>query len=374
MATRRAAQPCVRANKGVASIVPLSGAPAAATFDVKDLAASGHGARVRPHYSRVHPVVAPLTPWLRQWARRSEMVTNETPAELPEFAEQLDRPLFKFRGFDREKDLNADYQGYAASLLRDGLIYCASPFEMNDPWEGRPAFTVPNHPFDHPACQAFVDALLEGHAESERKGYRELLEKTGLEFWANKMQDHHREMHRGFGIFSMSTDCTHPLQWGYYGSGHRGFCWILDHKVAPFARAVRVDYADEHPHIDFPNWKKGTLVKAAFQTKARHWQHEGEYRILLPQTKAPAHFTEVEHNGVGKKGLGRYLKVPTNAIIGIIFGNHMPHAEAGTLIRLAREFGRKLEFGNAVLHRRKFEMAVKELDRSQVEGLSKIGL
>jgi hypothetical protein len=65
MATRRAAQSRLRANKGVASFVPLGGAPAAATFDVQDLVASSHGEkRCRRRVRRSIQFLVDVTPEL----------------------------------------------------------------------------------------------------------------------------------------------------------------------------------------------------------------------------------------------------------------------------------------------------------------------
>jgi hypothetical protein len=298
------------------------------------------------------------------------MSAMETRAVGWEFAEQHEGPLFKFRGFDIEKDINPDYQGYAASLLRDGLIYCASSFEMNDPWEGRPAFSVPPYPFEHPKTQAFVEALLDGQPDQDKPRWRALLKKTGLERHCNEMQDMHRDGHKTFGVYSMSANCVHPLQWGYYANGHRGFCWMFSNKVAPFSRAARVSYESDHPEVDWARWKELNLVRLSFLIKARHWSHEDEYRILLPQRDSPEHFSVVPHNGRGPKGLGRYLKVPVDAVHGVIFGQAMRHSEAGAIVRTAREYGRNLEFRCALLHRRKFEMATRLLSPKEVERLS----
>jgi hypothetical protein len=287
------------------------------------------------------------------------------------FAEERDGPLFKFRGFDATKDLNPDYQGYAASMLRDGLIYCASPFEMNDPWEGRPAFSAPSHPFEHPESQAFVEVLLEGRPESEKPRGRELIRKFGFDVACNEMQDGHRENQRRFGIYSMATDSTHPLQWGYYANGHRGFCWVINNKIAPFARAAKVDYAEEHPAIEWVRWKELDLVRLSLLTKAKHWLHEGEYRILVPEREAPDRFQVVPHNGNGPKGAGKYIRVPPEAIVGVIFGHDMMHSEMGEIVRLAREYGRNLQYGHAMIHRRKYEMATRELSATEIEKLAR---
>jgi hypothetical protein len=304
------------------------------------------------------------------------VMDNEKLRAAPawEVAENRDGPLFKFRGFDATKDLNPDYQGYAASLLRDGLIYCASPFEMNDPWEARPAFSAPSQAFDHPECQAFVEVLLDGRPESEKPRGRELLRRVGFEAACNEMQDTHRENQKYFGIYSMATDCGHPLQWGYYADGHRGFCWVIDNKISPFARAAKVDYADERPAIEWVRWKQLDLVKLSLLTKSRHWHHEGEYRILVPENDRPDVYQVIPHNGTGAKGMGKYLRVPHEAIAGVIFGHDMPRSQAGAIVRLARQFGRTLEYRCALLHRRSFEMATRLLRPEEVEHIAGLSL
>jgi hypothetical protein len=76
MATRCAAQPRVRANKGVASIVPLRGAAAAATFDVDDFLPNLHGAN-RAGVGCGDPSSGRRAPyWMRHQRRRREVASK----------------------------------------------------------------------------------------------------------------------------------------------------------------------------------------------------------------------------------------------------------------------------------------------------------
>lgn len=54
-------------------------------------------------------------------------------------------------------------------------------------------------------------------------------------------------------------------------------------------------------------------------TKAKRWCHEDEYRIVLPGV--PESQLVVPHNGPGSVPMGRYLKVPSESLLGAIFGN-----------------------------------------------------
>lgn len=279
-------------------------------------------------------------------------------------------PLFKFRVFDPVRDPDPEWQGYAASLLRDGLIYCASPHDLNDPWEGRPPFTIPDPQTDPEHARRFGDMLYEtSQGGGSRDDLEDWLQRVGYAAAARELQDVHWRDNRGVGLFCMAGNPVHPLMWSYYALGHQGFCWIIDHQQRPFSAAAKVDYLPDCPTIDWARWKQLNLVKLALLTKAQFWQHEDEYRIIVPRVDAPEHFTIVPHNGNGQQPRGRFLRVDPESIVGVIFGAGMSLESRRVIAGLATQYRPQFEFNAAALHRRQYRMAIRLIEGEELTAL-----
>jgi hypothetical protein len=295
----------------------------------------------------------------------NESPKRSEPVELPQLAVHLSGPVYKFRSYDNARDTDPQCQGSAASLLRDNLIYCASPWDMNDPWEGRPAFAVPEGPPDDPNVRAFVKAFIDTLPEPDRPGGEKWLLDNGIENACRLMQDAHHRENKGIGLYSVSASVEHPLQWSYYANGHRGFCWVFENKCPPFAAAAKVRYEPECPTINWAAWRQdNTLLQASLLTKGAHWVHEQEYRVLVPRTSAPDLFDVVPYTGGPPAPLGRYLRIPAHALLGVVLGGGISLPVAGSIARMSRDYGRNLHFYKAGIHRKKYEMAIGELSQA----------
>ena len=276
--------------------------------------------------------------------------------------------LYKFRRFDEVRDIDPDCQGYAASLLRDLLIYCASPWDLNDPWEARPAFLVPNYDIDSEHAKPYINSLRRIQRPDQETAAEKWIREVGWEAATRRMQV---ELHRSnskFGIFSLAGNPIHELLWSYYGDGQRGYCWIVNREVEPFGSAAKVIYQSDRPELDWSRWDELNHLKLSFLMKSDKWTHEDEYRVVLPPN-APAHLTVVPHNGNGPPLLGRYLKIPTDALIGVIFGGAMDPARRGHIIRLARKYGRDIGFFETGIHGRKYEIIIREVSAQEIASL-----
>jgi hypothetical protein len=301
--------------------------------------------------------------------REGEMAKQEGKeggaTEPWERAENLEGPVYKFRSFDAARDSNPDYQGGAASLLRDNLIYCASPWDMNDLWEGRPSFRVPTGLPDSPEVRAFAKVFGDSLPESDRAGGERWLREHGIEAACRLMQDSHYRDNKDVGIYSVSASVELPLQWSYYANGHRGYAWVFDNKSRPFSVAAKVYYEKECPTINWATWRRDNVLKASFLTKADHWLHEQEYRVILPRTSAPHLFDVVPYAGPGTAPMGRYLRIPPGALLGVVFGVGAPRSIAGSIVKMAREYGRSLQFYKCGIHRDKFEVVAVDISPTE---------
>ena len=279
--------------------------------------------------------------------------------------------LYKFRTFDATCDIDPQYQGHAASLLRDSLIYCASPWDMNDPWEARPAFVVPDCEIGSERAKPYINSLCGIQHPKQRAAAEKWLREVGWREATLRMQ---RELHKSnskFGLFCLAGNPTHELLWAYYAHGHRGYCWIINGEVEPFASAAKIVYQSNRPELDWSRWDELDHVTLSFLMKSDQWTHEDEYRVVVPPV-IPSYLTIVPHNGTGKAPLGRYLKIPADALLGVIFGGAMDPPERSHIVRLAREYGRDIGFFETGIHGRRYEVFIREVPVDEIAKLEEV--
>ena len=121
-----------------------------------------------------------------------------------------------------------------------------------------------------------------------------------------------------WGIYCLSEIPDNILMWSHYANAHRGFClefasresdalfgvelWLGGQKqkreiVAPFP----VEYSTKYPVANLLN---GQIAKDTFLRKAKQWEYEKEWRMMVP-------------NGPGAR------QFPPQCLTGVIFGCRM---------------------------------------------------
>lgn len=91
--------------------------------------------------------------------------------------------------------------------------------------------------------------------------------------------------------------------WSHYGDHHTGICvqFEVARDVETLMQAVRMDYVDEYPVINYAEDLHDQMKKPLLH-KFADWKYEGEWRIVWPD------------------GAGTYLPIKPEAVVGIIFG------------------------------------------------------
>jgi hypothetical protein len=282
-------------------------------------------------------------------------------------------PVYKFRTFNAEKDVDPRWQGYLASILRDGLIYIPTPREFNDPWETRCGFLAPDPDTDPEGVERFKEQYLALATSAEHRAKLLAgLDAHGYAAILRALQDELTEAMSRTGLFCVAGNCTQPLMWSYYANGHSGYCIEFNEKRAPFAHAIGVRYNEAYPLID---WTKGGDAEAtdkAALRKAKFWEHENEYRIVVPAKPSPV-FPTIEHNGHGgSKPRGRYLKIDPDTVTGIVFGVGTTTPDIVSLIDTAEKMGRKLIYRQAGIARTAYELRLGRLSDENIDEARKL--
>jgi hypothetical protein len=102
------------------------------------------------------------------------------------------------------------------------------------------------------------------------------------------------------------------LAWSYYAGGHGGLC--LRFRMETLFRSLgqspgmllEVQYRKDHPSEPFYQPGKFNMMLAALCTKAKMWEHEREWRIVLRKS--------------GEVDFPQEVSFPSDALDGIVMG------------------------------------------------------
>ena len=109
------------------------------------------------------------------------------------------------------------------------------------------------------------------------------------------------------GIVCLSAHPDGVLMWSHYADGHKGVAirFKMDPKhlvlLPVLCFFVEVTYTDLFPRLNFFDCDTFDFACSVFGTKAKAWQHEGEWRIVL-----------LDRTG--------YVSIPPGMVDGVITG------------------------------------------------------
>lgn len=214
------------------------------------------------------------------------------------------KSLFRFYIFDEE------HLPRLEELFVKGLLYHALPEQLNDPFECKPHFKMPEKPKDIGAVRKEILKMAKKRGINKyeaRKYASKALSKPGFfeELINNSALNRYGELR----MCSFTRDNKHLLFWSHYADSHRGFCIEFDTTGVPLGVAYKVKYQDDYPKLKFPLPNNQAIFKPAL-AKSNEWAYEEEYRTFIypnPDSRLPTHE-------------GKYLVLKGGDIKNVYFG------------------------------------------------------
>lgn len=201
--------------------------------------------------------------------------------------------LYKFRDLPA---VGAKEEAWRRSELVFGQLYFARPSELNDPFDCRPYFV---------RTATSVDLFLHSAKNKWRiKPLRGRRRRTLVGAVGKRVRD--PEFHAAawrksidrYGVYCLSEIVDHPLMWGHYSRGHRGYCLefsIPSECWTDSLLPVRVTYSEARTGLGtsvlIQHGRKGRpprLFAATVHHKDKSWEYERERRMIrLPAAGGP---------------------------------------------------------------------------------------
>jgi hypothetical protein len=213
---------------------------------------------------------------------------------------------------------------YDLANLSDGKLWFPSPTSFNDPFDC--ALRIELDDLSDDAVEAVIKSMIADESLDEKKmaslstGTAKQIIKESL---LTEIENAIKELR---GVCCFSEVVEHPLMWGHYSNGHRGFCLEFDTSKDPlFEKAHKVKYPKTIPRLDANNIAQSnfTSVMDLVLTKQEDWAYEREWRVL---------HNEGNHlHGVDRAALTR-----------VYFGARMPEVQKAMIASLLQNTDTKL--------------------------------
>ena len=165
-------------------------------------------------------------------------------------------------------------------FLNNHACYFSPFYKFNDPYEGR--YEVQKIYARGVWEQHFVNSMHMQPSEAKNAADKMLRVPTSA---AIELRNNIQEELNKSGIFCLSVENDNILLWSYYAQNHKGLCiefsiledadFFVKHKL------LKVNYDDDYPIIDF--FRHRDSIPKAILHKAKCWEHEREWRMIVPR-------------------------------------------------------------------------------------------
>jgi hypothetical protein len=251
--------------------------------------------------------------------------------------------LYKYRAIDSK---NADKLKRIEGIFANNELYFAAPSEFNDPFDCKilPVLRLTKETFrkyylegaiKYPEFSAYPISLHEKFVEhlideGMHQNEAEFKKTLGVILEKNLA---------GIGICCFSSKNDDILMWSHYANGHTGFCLEFDVKAGAefFNRAIKVDYSESYPLIDYFDDKK--WLQTILLTKSHQWAYEDEWRIL-------------KYNGP------EIEKFPEQALSSVIFGCQMTKNDKRIIFEWIEQREKPIQIKEARIKEYKFGLEI----------------
>jgi len=184
--------------------------------------------------------------------------------------------LYRYMPWRLDKETG---KNYAKELLLNKQIFLQSANNFNDPFDT--ALILKMTGSGKLLVKRYAFAYRNYNHKEASKQDKKNIRKTPLRDRIKVAERHMQVTRKLTGIYCLSKCNKNILLWSHYADNHTGICLAFNTKQNPFSLAVKVEYDNEYPKINYLRSDIVTIIRKKYLTKAMDWHYENEYRIVL---------------------------------------------------------------------------------------------
>ncbi len=230
------------------------------------------------------------------------------------------------------KSLHGDNFAHVREIVRDSMIYCPRPEQLNDEEECKPKMIIGNitDPEYWPKVEAWVRRCVSRRSPPPTEAeiqieLKTLTQKKLEEMVSGATEQYHRAVNARYRIVSYSDSVKNNHLWMKYADDYQGIC--LQFFVDPMLESTyQVSYSDEVPALDITDNETFDALIKTYLIKRKKWMSEGEFRLVLGEPPIDKDPTLIQQR----------LQFPEHLLTGIVFGSRVSKEQQEALMRVAR--------------------------------------
>jgi hypothetical protein len=241
---------------------------------------------------------------------------------------------------------------FLADLLEHKRIYCATPGNLNDPWDCRPSYDPESLKPAEPR-RKYLEWL---HATARPRPSPEMIKLVNAKLTssdealesavAGLSQEVQKEVAKR-RIYCLTPHPDSILMWSHYAESHRGVCLEFDTSNELFRTARRVIYRTKYPAWIPNEMSKGHVLETVY-AKSAEWSYEDEFRLLGIRS-APGSPVQLD---------GDYLKLPDGSVRAVILGCE---ADVRQITEFFGAYAPELPLKQAIRARNEYRLTIVDL-------------
>ena len=189
--------------------------------------------------------------------------------------------LYKFRIWE---------DPFHKKVITDQELYFSSPDKFNDPYHCGLPFKQHADNSDPIKIKYMVEKTaprhfphLFGRELEEQCAKQVLLIQQNPESWFEMNWGYRpQDLHKTFGVLSLTPHPENYLMWSHYAKSHNGFCVEFDTRLLVESIAghfQKVVYSKDIPYFSIMDNLEDELITKLLYTKSDVWSYEDEYRL-----------------------------------------------------------------------------------------------
>jgi hypothetical protein len=215
-----------------------------------------------------------------------------------------------------------DTQFVLRQVIVESRIWFADPTHFNDPFECRPAITLPTpaqvNAFERRIGKKYRKRSADDHEYADRvQAMRRRV--TSPAFVRASLTEHLQRI----GVLCLVDSHSNTLMWSHYADNHKGVCLEFDSTAGvtrPFGFSSNVCYQAARPGMiptELHDYGSFDWTATFIRSKSTHWEYEREWRCLR------------------QEGPG-LLRFDPSLLTGVYLGVRINEADARSVIGMTR--------------------------------------
>lgn len=245
--------------------------------------------------------------------------------------------LYKFRPFHTCEDRKR-----VREIVVKHKVYFSRASQINDPFDLSPRMAK----ITREELIAGAERHFRRKPEMLANRDKILLHLTSCDLAEHVTEATHKARQRiekGYSIFSLAGNRTHPMLWSHYAGGHTGLCiHFHSNERAIFGGAQEVKYNAQRPILPIQAFDgpEHEIYQRVLLTKGEFWAYEDEYRWIL--------FPDIDWSGLSISFSGQHAKFAPSELSGITVGARMSKSVIANVLRMAAKHDPQLPVWRAV--------------------------